>query len=77
MEEILTRGWGIILPWCGGTSTLSQKAILAARWLREPQPLSNQLVGLGFPHPAGRYRTGGSAFSSPGVIGVVDIWKDF
>ena len=28
-------------------------------------PISNQPVGLGFPHLAGRYRPGGSAFSSP------------
>ena len=66
MEEILTRGWGIILPWCGGTSTLSQKAILAARWLHEPQPIGNQPDGLEFSHLAGRYRPETYAFSSPG-----------
>ena len=62
--EFLTRGWELIFPWCGGTSTLSQGAPLAACWLNEPQPISNHPVGLGFPHPAGRYRPGGSAFSS-------------
>ena len=39
---------------------------LAARWLHEPQPISNHPVGLGFPHLAGRYQPGGSAFSYPG-----------
>ena len=28
------------------------------RWFHEPQPISNQPVGLGFPHRAGRYRPG-------------------
>ena len=31
----------------------------------EPQPISNHPVGMRFPHPAGRYRPGGSSFSSP------------
>ena len=64
MEGFLTRGWEIILPGCGGTSALSRGATLAARWLHEPQPISNHPVGLGFPHLAGRYRPGESA--SPG-----------
>ena len=66
MEGFLIRGWDPIFPGCGGTSTLSRKATLAARWLHQPQPSSNQPVGLGFPHPAGRYRPGGPPFSSPG-----------
>ena len=66
MDEILTRGWGIILPWCGGTSTSSQKATLAARWLREPQPLSNQLVGLGFPFLRGGIDPGDLRFRPRG-----------
>ena len=40
---------------CGGTSTLAKGATLAARWFHEPHPISNQQVGLGFPHPAGRH----------------------
>ena len=66
MGGFLTQGWELILPGCGGTSALAREATLAARWLHEPQPISNQPVGLGFPHHAGRYRHGGSAFSSPG-----------
>ena len=66
MEGFLTRGWELILPGCGGTLALARGATLAARWLHEPQPISNHPVGLRFPHPAGRYRPGGSAFSSPG-----------
>ena len=55
----------LILPGFIGTSTLSLLATLTAPWLHEPQPISFQPVGLGFPHRAERYRPGGSAFSSP------------
>ena len=61
-----TRGWELIISGCGGTSAMAQGATLAARWLHEPQPISNYPVGLGFPHPARRYRPGGSSFTSPG-----------
>ena len=37
------------------------------RWLNEPQPISNQPMGLGFPHRAGQYRPGGSPFFVPGL----------
>ena len=51
MEGLSTRGWGYFLPgW---------------RWLHEIQPISDQPKGLGLPHRAGRYRPGGSRFSSP------------
>ena len=66
MDGFLIRGWELILPGCGGTSALARGATLAARWLHEPQPISNLPMGLGFPHPAGRYRPGESAFLSPG-----------
>ena len=39
---IFFRVWNLILPGCGGTSTLTRGAILAARWLHEPQPITNQ-----------------------------------
>ena len=64
MEGFLTRGWEIILPGCGGTSALARGPTLAARWLHEPQLINDRPVGLGFPHPAGRYRPGGSVYSS-------------
>ena len=73
MEGFLIRGWDLNLPVSGATSTLAGGATLAARWLHEPQPISNQPVGLGFPHPAGRYRPGGSAFSSPGCWSCRDM----
>ena len=76
MEGFLIRGWEIILPGCGGTSALARGATLAARWLHEPQPISNQPVGLVFPQTAGRYRPGGSLFH-PRVDRVVEKWKDF
>ena len=65
---IVIRGWDLIVPGCGGASMLSREETLAARWLHKPQPIRNQpfLVGLGFPHFAGRCRRGGSPFSSPG-----------
>ena len=65
IEGFLTRGWEFILFGCGGTSPLARGATLATRWLHEPQPISNHPVGLGFAHPAGRYRPGRSAVSSP------------
>ena len=73
MEIFLIRGWENILPGCGGTSALARGVTLAARWLHEPQPVSNHPVGLGFPHRAGRYRPGGSSFSSPGSWIVRDM----
>ena len=48
MEGFLIRGWELILPGCVRTSTLSREASLAARWLHEPQPISNQPISLGF-----------------------------
>ena len=55
LEGFLIRRWDLILPGCGGTSTLARGATLAAHWLNELQPISNHPVGLGFPHRAGRY----------------------
>ena len=48
MEGFLIPGMEIILIGFGGTSTLSRGATLAARWLHEHQPISNQIVGWGF-----------------------------
>ena len=73
MEGFLTRGWEIIIPGCGGTSALSRGATLAACWRREPQPIGNHPVGLGFPQRAGRYQPEGSAFSSPGWWSCTDM----
>ena len=73
MEGFLTRGWEFILSGCGGTAALARGATLAARWLHEPQSISNHPVGLGFPHPAGRHQPGRSAFSSPGCCSCRDM----
>ena len=62
MEGVLIRGWDLILPECGETSTLARGATLAARWLHD----QSARVELGFPHRAWRYRPGGSPFSFPG-----------
>ena len=58
MEGFLKiRGWDPILPgWC---------------WLHEAQLISHQLAGLGFPHRAGRCRSGGLRF----VPGLLELWR--
>ena len=66
MEEILIRGWDLILPVSGETPTLAERATLAARWLHELQLIINASVWLVFPHRAAQYRPGGSPISSPG-----------
>ena len=54
LEGFLIWGWGVILPgW---------------RWQYEPQPISNQPVGLGFPHCAGWCRPEGTTVFIPGLI---------
>ena len=58
MERFLIRGWDLNLPVSGTTSTLAEGATLADRWLHEPQLISNQPVGLGFPHLAVQYQPG-------------------
>ena len=64
MERFLNRGWELILTGCGGTSALAGEATHAARWLHEPQPISNRPVGLGFSHHGGRYQRVRPPFSS-------------
>ena len=66
MEGFLIRGCDLILAGCGETLALAREETFAARWLHEPHPISNQPVRLGFSHRVGRYRPGGSPFSSPG-----------
>ena len=73
MEGFLIRGWELILPGCDGASGLARGATLAARWLHEPQPISNQPMWLGFPHRAGLYRPGRSLFSSSGCWSCRDM----
>ena len=76
MEGFLTPRWKLILSGCSRTSALARRATLAARWLHGPQSVSIQSVRLGFPHPVGRYRPGGSAVSSPGCWKFRDV-EDF
>ena len=73
MDLFVTRGCEIILPGCGGTLALARGATLAARWIHEPQPISNHPMGLGFTHPAGRCRPGGSTFTFPGCWSCRDM----
>ena len=77
MEVFLTRGWELALPGCSGTSTLARGATLAARWLHEPQPISNQpVVGWCFHTLWGGIDPGDPRFRSR-VVEVVEIWKGF
>ena len=62
MEAFPIWGWDLILPGCG--EALAGGATLPAGWLNEPQPISAQSIGVGFPHRDGRYRPRGSPLSS-------------
>ena len=53
-------------PRVGGTLALPRGASPAARWLHEPEPISDQSVGLSLPHRPGWYRPGGLPFFPPG-----------
>ena len=55
---------------------LSRGATLAARWLHEPQPISNQLVGWDLYTARGGIDPGDLCFR-PRIVGVVEIWRDF
>ena len=64
VEGFLADGWELIPSGCGGTSALARGATLAARWLHEPQPISNHPVRLEISIPVRRYRPRRSAFST-------------
>ena len=55
---------------------MARDAILAARWLHEPHPISNQLVGWGFHTLRGGIDPEDLRFR-PRVVGVVEILKNF
>ena len=76
MEGFLIQGCDLILAGCGGISTLSRGATLAARWLHELQPITNHPVGLGFNTVRGGIDPGGLRFRAR-FVGVVAVWKDF
>ena len=76
MDGFLIRGWEMVLPGCGGTSILSREATIGARWLHEPQPISNQSVRWGLYAARGGIDPGDLRFR-PRVVGVVDVRKDF
>ena len=83
MEGFLIWGWELILPVFAGTSALAEGQLspLAARWLHEPQPISNHPVRFGVPHPAGLHTLRGGIDPGdlrfrPRDVGVVEIWRD-
>ena len=57
---------------CGGTSKLSREETLAAYWLQESHPISNQPVGLWFQHVKGGIDQGDLPFR-PRVVGVIEM----
>ena len=57
----------IILPRCGGNSTLARGGTLAARWLLELQPISNQPM-------RARGTDSGDMRFRPRLVGVVEIY---
>ena len=65
-----------MLPGCGGTSALARGETLAACWLHESQPISNQRWDWGFHTSRGGINPGDLYFG-PRVVGVVEVWKDF
>ena len=68
MEGVLIRGWDLVLPVCGTTSTLARGTTLAARWLHEPQPISNQPMGVGISTPREAISTRGISVFIPGLL---------
>ena len=70
MERFLIRGWDLNLPVRGATSTLVRGATLAARWLHEPQPISNQPVWL-VSTPCGAATTRGIPVFVPELLELV------
>ena len=62
MEGRLIRGWEFIIPGCNDTTMLSRAAILTARRLHEPQPISNQPTGVRVPHVRGHIDPGDNRF---------------
>ena len=77
MKGFLTRGCNIILPERGGTLNLPRGATPAARWPYEPQPISDQRIGVGFRHRARDGIDPGDRGFRPRVVGVAYIWKRF
>ena len=76
MVGFLIRGWGLLIPGCGGTSTLSRGATLTARWLHESQPTVFSQWGWGFHILQGGVDPGDARFR-PRVVGVVDTVEGF
>ena len=77
MEGFLICGWNLILPVCGGTSTLAREATLAARWLyiSHSQPATSQW-GWGLHTLLGGIDPGDLPFR-PRFVEVVETWNDF
>ena len=65
-EEVMIRGWYHIMLGCGGTSICLGGKLSPRTGTMSPSQISNQSLGVGIPHLAGRYRPRGCLFSSPG-----------
>ena len=74
MEGILIQGWDLILPVSDATSTSARGATLAAaRWRHEPQPISNQPVGVRVSTPCGAVSIRGISVFPPGCWSCRDM----
>ena len=63
----MIQGWGLIVPGCGGTSSLSRGETLTASWRHQPQLIIHHPVEVsGFPRLAERYRPEDCLFLSLG-----------
>ena len=71
----MIRGWDLILPRCGETSTLARGATLDARWFTEPQSAIAQR-GWDF-HTVRSGIVPGDLRFRPWVVRFVKIWNDF
>ena len=74
-KDFLIRGEILSSPGAAGPRRCPEGK-LSARWLYEPQRISNQEVGLGFPQRAGGVDPGHLRLRRR-VVGVVEISKDF
>lgn len=66
-ERSMSGGADLIVPWYGGIPTMFWGETLAAWWLYEPKPTTNQHI----PHIAGRGSTGMDLVSVPGLL---ELW---
>ena len=76
MEGLLTRGWELILPGCGGTSALPEGQLSPRVGSMSPSQSAITQWSWGF-HTVWGGIGPGDLILRPRVVGVVEIWKGF